>query len=99
EVIEILRAIGCHDADRADPAAAIRLACHPGKPHRQLALFEVAAGLRRATQCGDIAGQCDAEGGGTKQRQTAESNRSHKPQFGSFPSSPKTTVKTRSGNG
>src|ERR1700682_5167018 len=40
EFIEIPWTIGGHDADRADPAPAIRLASDPAKPDWQFALCE-----------------------------------------------------------
>ena len=74
ELIEIPRAIRGHDADRADPAPAIRLACDPAEPHRQLAFFERDAGMRRTTRCRHQAGQHDAQGGRADQRPAANRN-------------------------
>jgi hypothetical protein len=85
ELIEITWTIGGDDADRADPAAAIRLARDPAELHRQFAFFEGDAGMCRTAQRSDDAGQCDAKGGGAKQRPTAKIKRSHEPQVGSFP--------------
>ena len=50
EFVEILRAVRGDDADRADPAPAIRLARDPAEPHRQFAFFEGAAGMRRTAR-------------------------------------------------
>ena len=40
KIFKILEAVGGDNADCADPSAAVRLACHPAKLHRQLALFK-----------------------------------------------------------
>ena len=90
EFVEILRAVRGHDADRADPAPAIRLAGDPAEPHRQFAFFEGSAGMRRTAERRHDAGQCDAKGGGAEQRPAAKIKRPHKPQFGSFPQAPDT---------
>ena len=65
EFLELVRAVGCHDADRADPAAAIRLAYDPVKMHRQFAFFErTGGGVRRGAEHDERAGQSDTKGGG-----------------------------------
>ena len=74
ELIEITWTIGGDDADRADPAAAIRLARDPAELHRQFAFFEGDAGMCRTAQRSDDAGQCDAKGGGAKQRPPRKSS-------------------------
>ena len=50
EFIEIPGLSDGHDADRADPAPAIRLAGDPTEAHRQFALFEGGAGTRRTAE-------------------------------------------------
>ena len=72
EFIEILRAVGGHDADRADPAPAIRLARDPVELHRLFAFFEGDTGLRRTAGYGDRAGHCETDGGGANQHPTAK---------------------------
>jgi hypothetical protein len=60
EFIEISWSICSYDADRAYPAAAIRLARDPAELHRQFAFSENDAGMRRT---GQHSHQCDAKGG------------------------------------
>src|SRR5258708_6602658 len=71
KVVEILRAIRCYDADGADPAPAIRPAFDPAKSHRQFALFEGDACMRRSTKRRHDAWHNDAKGGGAEQRPAA----------------------------
>src|SRR4030081_1798927 len=66
ELFEILRAIRGHDADRADPAPAVRLARDPAKPHRHFAFFEGDASEGPTTISGCHGRQCDAKHGGAK---------------------------------
>jgi len=94
EFVELMRAIRSDDADRADPAATIRLACDPVEVHRQFAFFEGARSKRRTAEYGYGAGQSDAKGGGAKKHPAAKIKRSHKPQFGSFPKPRTRTVAT-----
>jgi len=88
EIIEILRRVRGHDADRADPAPTIRLAFDPAEPHRQFSLFERNAGTRRTAERCHHARQCDTDGGDAEQRPAAKIKRPHEPQFGSFPQAP-----------
>jgi hypothetical protein len=69
EFIEISWSIGSYDADRADPAPAIRLASDPAELHRQFAFFEGNAGMRRTAQHSH---QCDAKGGANDQHPTSD---------------------------
>src|SRR6266403_4841607 len=95
EIIEILGTVGGNNADRADPARAIRLPRDPATLHRHFAFFERDAGMCRAAERGDRARQCDAKAGGADQRPTANIKRPYEPQVGSFPQA----LTTSSGNG
>src|SRR6185437_10510643 len=90
EVVERLRTIGRDDADGRDPAPAVRLAPNPRELHRLLAFLEGSAGVCRIAERRDRAGQCETKGGGAEERPAAEFQRPQKPQFGSFPQTPRT---------
>ena len=66
EFVEILRGIAGDNSDRADPAPAIRLACHPGKLHRRLMRFVDGSAISWRTDSSQH-GKNDANGTGTKQ--------------------------------
>ena len=85
KIVEILRRVSGDDADRADPAAAVGLAGDPGKFHRQLALFERAAGAGRRTESRDGASQHNSTSGGSHQQPAAKIERLQKFQTGPFP--------------
>src|SRR5207245_4134175 len=83
KLLEIPGRISGDDADRADPAAAVRLAGDPAELHWQLALFEGCTGMSRGAGRSDSSGQRDAKCGGPNYQPAATIKGVQKSQSGS----------------
>ena len=64
KIVESFWRVRGDDADCADPSAAVRLASHPVKPHRQLALFQARTGLNGIIEHGRHGRHCETESRG-----------------------------------